>query len=682
MTFPIRILVAVLTALCLRAQDPPVKPEPPVTPAQPAPAAPADQAPEVDRVAKAIEDYAAASKGGQPEAMRRRTLLWLGDIDEERVTQFLRDELKKNGNAEFAAVVLEAIARRPRPALQREAFRMLARPSIAVSVARAAAMAVASSGADGVRRLLDLVAAGERGLGRARAAAIDGLLAHGGAPALHDLIAMVDAETPQRLEVLVGLAAERDPELTKVRVRLLREGNLLLAATCWHQLAALGDPRAADLAVDVLERLTDDVRPEVAAELIRGLVHLRVADYRPALLRMAAIDGPPVKAALEASVGTVAQDRDLCTFLIDRGLTDKRAAVVAASKILLREAPPEAVAPLLAKVRAELRSPKKDDLDRIVEFHPILARDPGWRAELVALAASRDVAVRTVGLSLLLEMGCGDAVAEAQKVLDHKSWSLRSVAFRYLTRFRDVTSIPLLIGRVDHEEGRLADELSQALFVHTAVRCWTRREWDTWWRTHKEGFVLPREETVRGSSGTGGGVTVSYYDIPLVSARVAFLVDTSGSMQAPIGTDQTFSRLDAAKEQLHKVVEAMPKEHRCNVITYATKVEPIWPQVRKLNPGNKKELLEAVDKLVPTGGTNIFDTLELAFRDPDIDTIYLLTDGQPTAGRTTDPSQILAEVKRWSRERQIIVHCIGLGIDSPLLDALAKATGGVYKFIR
>lgn len=678
-TFLPRTLVVVLGLALLRAQEPTPTPTP--TPAPPAPVAGQEPA-EIDRVDRAIADYEAAKQADQPEALRRRALLWLGELDDERVTNLLRSELKRTRNSEFAAIVLEAISRKPRPVLTGDAYRMLVRPSVVPAVQQAAASAVAASGEPGVTKLLELVRGDDPALGRARAAAIDALLARGGEPALRELVAMVAAESPKRLEILRELAAVRDPGLDDLRVRLLREGDLLVAATAWHQLAALGDKRAGELAIDVLERLTEEVRSDVAGELIRGVVYVRVPDYYPVLLRMAAIDGPPVRAAIEASAAAVAQDHQLIAFLISKGLEDKRPAVVAASKVLLREAPPDAIQPLLTKVRAELRSLKKDDLDRIVEFQPILARDPSWRADLVALAAHRDPVVRTVGLSLLLEMGAGDAVVEAQKNLDHKSWALRSISYRYLTRFREVTSIPLLIARTEREDGRLADELSQALFAHTAVRCWSRREWDTWWRSNRTGFELPREETIRGGTGAGGGVTVSYYDIPLVSAHVAFLVDTSGSMMAQIGTDKKFTRLDAAKEQLHRVVEAMPKDHRCNVIHYSTDVDPIWPQIRKLNDANKKDLLAEVDRLAPNGGTNIFDALELAFRDGDIDTIYLLTDGQPTAGRTTDPNEILSEVKRWTRERQIVVHCIGLGIDSELLKAIANATGGAYKFVQ
>jgi hypothetical protein len=38
-------------------------------------------------------------------------------------------------------------------------------------------------------------------------------------------------------------------------------------------------------------------------------------------------------------------------------------------------------------------------------------------------------------------------------------------------------------------------------------------------------------------------------------------------------------------------------------------------------------------------------------------------------------------VQRLNRTRQVVIHCIGLGIDSALLRRLSEISGGVYKFV-
>ena len=203
-----------------------------------------------------------------------------------------------------------------------------------------------------------------------------------------------------------------------------------------------------------------------------------------------------------------------------------------------------------------------------------------------------------------------------------------------------------------------------------------------WWRKNKEGFALPHPDTVKGGGTTSGGQTVSYYDIPLVSARIAFVVDHSGSMGAKVGTDRKSTRLDVAKEQLTKVVTSLPKTHKVNLILFESNITSVWKEVKKLSSGNRRELIEDIEAVKHTGGTNLYDGLEFAFDDPEIDTIYLLTDGQPSGGRFTDVADIVEQVRLMNRSRQIVIHCISIGQRSTLLQDLAALTGGTYKEVR
>jgi hypothetical protein len=386
---------------------------------------------------------------------------------------------------------------------------------------------------------------------------------------------------------------------------------------------------------------------------------------------------------LRALAPRIAKDAALVHFLATEGLEHEDPRHVQAAITMLRDAPASAVQPLLAKVRAALRDPKQRSLEFAVGMHDLLAKDPTWRQDLAALAASSDPQSRTVGLSLLRELGCDSAIVPAQKGLGDKDWALRAAAIRYLTRFRDVASIPLLIARLGKEDGRLGHELEHALFVHSGTRCFSKKEWEEWWSKHRAGFVLPAEATVAGrSAGRGGGRTVSYYDIPLVSNRIAFVVDISGSMLERIGTDKKRTRLAVAKEQLQKVLAELPETYLVNFIAYSTGVFPLWRELRPAEPAQREEVLKRVQGLVADGGTNIFDALEVAYRDAQVDTIYLLTDGQPTVGRLIAAEDIREEVQRWNRSRQVVIHCISLGLDSDLLKALAKDSGGVYQHVK
>ena len=637
------------------------------------------------RVAKAIADYEALLGDAQKAPMRRQALLWLGEIDHDDAATYLRGALRKAGDDPFAAVVCEAIARVARPAFEEALTETLQRAAAPFVVRTAAAAALVKLGDRPIDALLKLaVATDEQTRPPIREAAIGALVDSGVDRAQRGVTALLfQGEMQVRMRLLRRMENLRSvPVVTTARVRMVRESEIELAAIAWRQLILDNPSRGRDLCLDMLERIVEGPTPAIAAELIGGLVHVRDADFYPVLLRYGAMRGEGIKRALRNGAKAAAEDPDLLKWLVTKGLDAEQPAERDAAMLLLTQAPPAVLKPLVDRLRADLRAGKKKVAEQAAGLHELLAKDPTWRLDLAAMAASSDQDTRMMGLSMLMELGAVDGLEIAQQSLGNKAWELRSLAIRYLTRVRDVSSIPLLIARYGKEEGRLAAELDQAMFVHTGTRCWTKRDWDAWWAKNKTGFVLPHPESVKGGGGSGGGRTISYHDIPVVSSRIAFLVDRSGSMAAPLGgTDKKRTRLAEAKNQLVRVVEALPDKTMFNVVVYETSVAPMWDELRKCSAENRKEAIEKAEKIALGGGTNIFDALERALADPKVDTIYLLTDGQPSAGRIVDPEQILDEVQRLNRTRQVVIHCIGLGIDSDLLRRLSEISGGTYKFV-
>lgn len=640
----------------------------------------------VDRVQKAIADYREVASDPQRAAQRRKAIVWLGELDAAEVTELLQQELLAAADTAFAGTVVEAIGKLPRPALQADLTNVLRRSTAPAAARHAAAAALLRLGDRQVDAMLARCALPEAEVPAAERDVMLAALVQSGLDRAHRGLApllLATGEPAPRLRLLRRLETVRGvPPVSAARIKLVQEGDLELAAVAWRQLLLEKHERARALTVDVLERVVGEPRATVAAELIAGLVLVRDPDYYPVLLRFGAIAGEVVRRALRAAAPVAAEDPALMRYLVTRGLDDALPARREAARLLLEAAPPEAVRPLVERVRADLRAGRKKALELAAGLHTLLAKDPTWREDLAALAAAQDFEGRMLGLSMLLELGADAGIAAAQQGLGHKAWEMRSLCYRYLAKCRDVTSIPLLIARYGKEEGRLAAELDEALFVHTGTRCFTKRAWESWWQKHQVGFALPHPDSVRASTSSGSGKTVVYHDIPVVSTRIAFVVDRSGSMVEKIGTDKKFTRLDAAKEQLIRVVESLPDTHHVNLITYENGVEWLWSELRRLSADNRRAFLDSARRIALGGGTNIFDALEKAFEDRTVDTIYLLTDGTPTAGRVRTTEGILEEVRRWNRTRQIVIHCIGFGIDSELLKRLAQEHGGTYRYVR
>jgi hypothetical protein len=634
------------------------------------------------KIDQAIKDYESVRKDRDKLVQRRRLLGWLGEIDHPRVTKYLRNELKNLARYSSGTHVIEALGKVTREGTQDDLRRALLAGNSHHSVRIAAVKALVGFGDEATDALIEL--AYETKNGRARGGLLQGLSACDSARIRRELARlMTDGDHAHRRYLLLNTASIKgDPGIDRAREQCVKEGNLIVSSTAWRLLAEQGNSRAMALTLDVIERVFDTPDAASAVELIRGLAAVGDPDFYPALLRYGAVRGGGVRQALQVAAGHAARQPELIEYLIEEGLESDSKAERAAAKALLAKAPASALQPLVEKVRKQLRRNRKRVLDMAAGLQELLAKDPTWVQDLASLAAASDLESRLLGLSMLLEMGSPAAITSAQKYTRNRAWELRSLSFRYLAKNRDVTSIPFLIARYGSEDGRLKQELETALFVHTGTRCWSRSDWSRWWRKEKEGFVLPHPNSVRGGGSTTGGNTISYYDIPLVSSRIAFVVDHSGSMKSRVGTDRKRTRLDAAKEQLRQVVKALPKTHKVNLILFESNVTSVWKEITRLTSSNRKELLKEVDKIPYAGATNTFGGLELAYQDPEVDTIYLLTDGQPSAGKAIDAADILDEVQRMNRVRQIVIHCISVGRDSTLMRDLAALTGGTYKKVQ
>ncbi len=87
---------------------------------------------------------------------------------------------------------------------------------------------------------------------------------------------------------------------------------------------------------------------------------------------------------------------------------------------------------------------------------------------------------------------------------------------------------------------------------------------------------------------------------------------------------------------------------------------------------------EIARALFTTTGGNLYDDLEQALLDPEVDTLLLLSDGVPGAGRYTSTGDILRAIRRVNQTRRVVIHCVSLGRDSDLLRRLAAENGGTY----
>jgi hypothetical protein len=198
----------------------------------------------------------------------------------------------------------------------------------------------------------------------------------------------------------------------------------------------------------------------------------------------------------------------------------------------------------------------------------------------------------------------------------------------------------------------------------------------------------------------------TYYGIPVPNRRVAFVIDLSGSMREPVkgGRAQEHveraphlrgleikSRLDLAKEELVHVVQNLRSEAWVTVIAYGNSAQPIVTTkgLERVTKPLQEKLARRVRALSPSGDTNIHDGLFRAFhpkRKPsksDVvkgpDTLFLLTDGNPSTGTYTSRIELRDAVLQWNLGRMIHINSVNVGASqSRWLQQLATATDGQF----
>lgn len=322
-----------------------------------------------------------------------------------------------------------------------------------------------------------------------------------------------------------------------------------------------------------------------------------------------------------------------------------------------------------------------------------LTGDPRWATKLFRLAEHRDAVRRTAAAGALADLRTPEAIELLYSMLGDEDWRVRVAVMRASASLRRKDSLPNLMTRLDLETGRVHWELINTLEYLTGMKLGRQAgRWKRWWEAEGETFTLPTVREVEAKLAAFAKhkeelrTVATFYGIPVLSERVCFVLDVSGSMMEPAvveGRTRTEesgpTRLDVAKEQLTRMLKALSDDRRCNIVFFSSDVHAWQDEVVPLEKRMREDALRFVARQRAMGATNLYDAVALAFDDPLVDTVYVLSDGQPNAGSVVGTEPIRRAVKRINSFRGIQVHCIAIGDDSEVMRLLAEDSGGVYR---
>ncbi len=315
-----------------------------------------------------------------------------------------------------------------------------------------------------------------------------------------------------------------------------------------------------------------------------------------------------------------------------------------------------------------------------------------WYGRVLEYAADRRPGAR-MGACLALRYSDQPGALDAlHGLLVDEDWRVRVEAIDQITELRRKESVGVLIGRMEHESGRLFEDLVQALVLVTGVdQGKSARRWDAWWTGEGDAFELPTLEGAltakleREERAADDESAVAFYGLRITSNSVVLVADVSNSMTELTVSDRVEteagavpSRLDVAREELKRALEVLAKGALFNVILFGTDITVWESEMQTMSPKKRERALEFVAEFELGAGTNTFGGLMAALADERVDTIYLMSDGEPNVGDLVDAEEIRDFMLRQNRLRKVRIHSVAVGQSSAFLEGLAEDTGGSY----
>ena len=165
----------------------------------------------------------------------------------------------------------------------------------------------------------------------------------------------------------------------------------------------------------------------------------------------------------------------------------------------------------------------------------------------------------------------------------------------------------------------------------------------------------------------------------LVNKDIVFVLDTSGSI-----ADE--GKMDKARKALLFGIRTLREGDRFNVINFAGEEHLMERGLINADAAGRKRGEDFVNKLQPTGGTNINDSLIASLKQfekgdrPKM--LVFMTDGLPTVGET-NVNNIIANLKS-AKNLDVRIFPFGFGYDvnTTLLDRIGAENSGISDYVQ
>lgn len=315
--------------------------------------------------------------------------------------------------------------------------------------------------------------------------------------------------------------------------------------------------------------------------------------------------------------------------------------------------------------------------------------DPLAEGVLVELLDAEHLGIAMVAAETLGENKFHSAIDFLKKQTGRADYSV-NYAFRFnlmraLMLMQHSDAVEFVSEQSDQLDGQLKFKIEQSLDEVTVEHFGgDRQRFDQWTEQRRKRRLFSEDGRSAGhlpeSLQRIEFGQPSYYGIAIRAQRLLFILDHSGSMKAYDGGQ---TRLDRAKAELIRAIEALPADTEFGILVYETKVNPWRAGLVTATSENKQRAVQYVRRLDYGDKTNTYDALRLALEfDDELESVFLLSDGEPTFGKLVAKPAILNDILHRNRFRHLTINTVGIAVENQtedFLKQLAEATDGEYR---
>ncbi|MCU0726792.1 MAG: HEAT repeat domain-containing protein [Planctomycetes bacterium] len=311
----------------------------------------------------------------------------------------------------------------------------------------------------------------------------------------------------------------------------------------------------------------------------------------------------------------------------------------------------------------------------------------------------------------------GAAWLPVSQQLNASAWQVRSAAADCLGALGQMDAVEPLITRMESESGRVRKDIREALKKITRDDLGMNpKYWRDWWtkeRARAGGGIPDRPDAPKepAKDEPRYAETPTYYGLEVFSEGVGYVIDISSSMASGIRIDPGWltrfkrsyppeaTKAMLARSEVEASLATLDPRTRFNLYFFRSMASKWENSMVPATPSNVKSAGSRLRAESPTGTgsgsgfeTNYVDVFRLVldikpgqdlvgnFGDTP-DTIFFLTDGEPTTGDITEADVLASwyrELNRFARVKTNVITFGNLGVDTEFLRRLAEENGGVF----